>query len=311
MGLVEVYGGCDAEYGDYITSNSDETYSGCDYYSDIEPECQEMRSSVSSTDSDSDSEEEEDDDDDDESSGMYVRNLAGLNDWYYACTIQNVTQNYEIKMVYLSDDGFTNNNYTGTWKPWRPNYWMWNGNGRMTLPYDIEIISTSGESVTVYDVITSQDEAERFALGVDFASSQDETEEPSVEPTRAPTSNSRGSGRYRSRLLLETQEEETTLISITNTIANNGKDSDYSDYYDFNFSVSSTSGASESIGKKENKWFSFDDDTKSVVIIGIIVGVCAGVCILVSGILICRKQRKDRVETRGKSSGRGSVDAGV
>ena len=40
MALVQIFGGCDAEYNDFITTNSNETYSECNYYSHIEPECE-------------------------------------------------------------------------------------------------------------------------------------------------------------------------------------------------------------------------------------------------------------------------------
>ena len=39
MAVVEIYGGCDANFSDYITENGESSYAACNYYESVVPTC--------------------------------------------------------------------------------------------------------------------------------------------------------------------------------------------------------------------------------------------------------------------------------
>ena len=92
---------------------------------------------------------------------------TGIGPWYYSCLLQNITDGYSVSELCISDDGGATWN-CGSEVSWSPYWWVFIGFGKLTLPYDIKITESGGQTITVYDLIDSYTQGDTFDTGTNF-----------------------------------------------------------------------------------------------------------------------------------------------
>ena len=82
--------------------------------------------------------------------------------------LSNVDAAYTVDALYLSNDGGATWSSTGVQQTWNPYPWVFNSLNGLAQPWDVKIVSTAGDVIIAYDIISSIVEGDEFAVGQNF-----------------------------------------------------------------------------------------------------------------------------------------------